>query len=70
MCIRDSMYSTPAYTGLDPTFLMAPFFFAFFGMMVSDAGYGVLLTLGALFFLKKVRPRGMMGCLLYTSRCV
>ena len=57
------MYSTPAYTGLDPTFLMAPFFFAFFGMMVSDAGYGVLLTLGALFFLKKVRPRGMMGAI-------
>ncbi|MBE5781052.1 MAG: V-type ATP synthase subunit I [Clostridiales bacterium] len=57
------MYSVPAHNGLDPTFLMAPFFFAFFGMMVSDAGYGMLLALGALFFLKKVRPKGMMGAI-------
>ena len=55
------MYSHPLPTEMDPTALMAPFFFCFFGMMVSDAGYGILLTIGALLLLKIAKPRGMMG---------
>lgn len=39
------MYSLPAPTGIDPNPFMAPFFFIFFGMMLSDAGYGILLML-------------------------
>ncbi|MCL1964337.1 MAG: V-type ATP synthase subunit I [Firmicutes bacterium] len=37
-------YSLPDARSLDPTFIMAPFFFCFFGMMVSDAGYGLIMA--------------------------
>lgn len=37
------LYSLPDSRGLDPTFIMAPFFICFFGMMVSDAGYGIVM---------------------------
>lgn len=38
------MYGTPTYGGVDPTSLMAPFFFLFLGMCFGDAGYGLLLS--------------------------
>lgn len=38
-----TMYSLPTYDGIDPTPLFAPFFFAFFGMMIGDWGYGIIL---------------------------
>lgn len=41
-----TMYSLPTYDAIDPTPLFAPFFFAFFGMMIGDWGYGLLLLLG------------------------
>jgi len=40
-----TMYSLPTYDGMDPTPLFAPFYFAFFGMMVGDWGYGLILFL-------------------------
>ncbi|MEA4919448.1 MAG: V-type ATP synthase subunit I [Clostridiaceae bacterium] len=43
------MYSMPAYDEVDPTPVMAPFYMAFFGMMVADVGYGLVLMLGTLF---------------------
>lgn len=46
------MYSLPSPFGLDPSGIMAPFFIVFFGMMLSDAGYGILLTLGCFAMLK------------------
>jgi V/A-type H+/Na+-transporting ATPase subunit I len=48
-----AMYSLPKYTGIDPTPLLAPFYMIFFGMMVADLGYGIIVTLAALFALKK-----------------
>ena len=50
------MYSLPAYTGVDPNPLMAPFFILFFGMMMADMAYGLIMIFGSLFFLKKARP--------------
>jgi len=41
-----SMYSLPKYNEVDPTPLLAPFYFAFFGMMVADAIYGLLMVIG------------------------
>lgn len=38
------MYGTPTYGKVDPTALMAPFFFLFLGMCFGDAGYGLVLT--------------------------
>ncbi len=48
-----SMYSLPQYSELDPTPLFAPFYMVFFGMMVADIGYGILMFLAAFFALKK-----------------
>lgn len=55
-----NLYSLPAYGTIDGTPLMAPFYFIFFGMMLSDTVYGAVLALGAWAFLKYVKPRGMM----------
>lgn len=54
------MYSLPNYDEIDPTPIMTPFYMVFFGMMVADIGYGLLMLLGALFTLKFiVLPRRM-----------
>lgn len=54
-CITEQ-YSLPAYDGVDPNPVMAPFFIFFFGMMMADMAYGILMVLGSLMFLKKKRP--------------
>ena len=36
---------------------MAPFFILFFGIMMADVAYGLLMIFGALFVLKKAKPR-------------
>ena len=53
------MYSVPASNSIDSSVLLAPFYFLFFGLMLSDAGYGLILTLGAGFILWKVKPTGL-----------
>ena len=54
-CITEQ-YSLPAYNGVDPNPIMAPFFILFFGMMMADMAYGILMIAGSLIFLKKKRP--------------
>lgn len=54
-CITEQ-YSMPAYDGVDPNPIMAPFFIFFFGMMMADMGYGLAMIIGSLLFLKKKRP--------------
>jgi V/A-type H+-transporting ATPase subunit I len=41
-----TMYALPKYNEIDPTPLFAPFYIFFFGMMIADMGYGLLLALG------------------------
>ncbi len=53
-----NMYSLPAYGTVDPNPLMAPFFILFFGLMMADIGYGVMMILAAVVALKKMKPRG------------
>lgn len=55
------MYSLPAYDGLDPNPLMAPFFILFYGIMMADMGYGLLMMIASIVVLKKVRPKGTMS---------
>lgn len=38
------MYSLPHYKEIDPNVIMAPFFILFFGLMLSDGGYGLLMA--------------------------
>lgn len=54
------MYALPAAGDIDPTSLTSIFFYCFFGMMLSDAGYGVLLVLGTWFLIRKFRPEPRM----------
>lgn len=54
------MYSLPAYTGIDPNPLIAPFFALFFGIMYGDLGYGLVLVLLGVLALKFMKPRGVM----------
>ena len=51
------MYSLPAYGTVDPNPLMAPFFILFYGLMMADMGYGLLMVIAALVALKKLKPR-------------
>ena len=55
------MYSLPAYGSLDPNPLMAPFFILFYGIMMADMGYGLLMMLASVIVLKKKRPSGTMA---------
>ena len=55
------MYSLPAYDGVDPNPLMAPFFILFYGIMMADMGYGLLMMLAAVFVLRKAKPEGTMA---------
>ena len=54
------MYSLPKYEEVDPTPWFMPFYLVFFGMMVADVGYGLLLLIGSILLQKWVTlPRGL-----------
>ncbi len=53
-----NMYSLPAYGTVDPNPLMAPFFILFFGLMMADMGYGLLMIAAAVVALAKMKPEG------------
>ncbi len=54
------LYGLPQRGSLDPTLWLAPFFFIFVGLCVSEAGYGLLVALLSFFFIKFARPRGSL----------
>ncbi|MBU2617772.1 MAG: V-type ATP synthase subunit I, partial [Euryarchaeota archaeon] len=47
------MYSQPKYTEIDPTPLVTVFFIIFFGICLSDAGYGIMLSTLSILMMKK-----------------
>lgn len=55
------MYSLPAYGTLDPNPLMAPFFILFYGIMMADMGYGLLMMIASVIISKRYRPKGTSG---------
>lgn len=52
------MYSMPAPGGFDPNVIMSVFYFMLFGMMIGDAAYGAILSIGAWVVLKLKKPTG------------
>lgn len=48
-------YSYPKRSEVDPTSVMAIFYYIFFGMMFSDAGYGLVMSLACGILLKKFK---------------
>lgn len=51
-----TMYSSPGKTDIDPTPILAFFFYFFFGMMFSDAGYGILMVIATGLMIKIFKP--------------
>jgi len=54
------LLALPRYEGIDPTILMALFLPIFFGMILGDVGYGVLLLLLCLYLLWRFRQPGVL----------
>lgn len=54
------LYSVPNAKGIDPNIFMAPFFVVFFGMMVTDAVYGIFMSAVTGYVLYKYKPQGGM----------
>ena len=52
------MYSLPGKHDIDPNAIMGFFYYVFFGMMFSDAGYGLLMVIATLAVLIKAKPEG------------
>lgn len=52
------LYGLPRRGSFDPTLALAPFFFVFVGLTVSEAGYGLLVALLSFLYIKYAKPKG------------
>ncbi len=52
-----SLYALPQYNSpVDPNPFIAPFFFMYFGLMMGDVAYGIIIALASFFVLKRANP--------------
>lgn len=64
------MYAMPSKKDVDPTPVMSFFYYLFFGMMLSDAGYGLVMLIGTTIALKKLKlERSMEKTLTMFRNC-
>ncbi|MBO4562831.1 MAG: V-type ATP synthase subunit I [Clostridia bacterium] len=56
-----NMYSAPDPRGFDPTVVMTPFYLLFFGLMMGDTGYGLIMSIAAALFIKLKKPEKGAG---------
>lgn len=54
------LYSLPASRGIDATPFFSFFYALFFGMMLSDAAYGIIITAGTFLIRRKYHLEGML----------
>lgn len=52
-----SGYALPGKGEIDPTFLVSLTYYCLYGLMLSDAAYGLIMVLGTLFVLNKFKGR-------------
>ncbi|MCD4782672.1 MAG: V-type ATP synthase subunit I [Candidatus Eremiobacteraeota bacterium] len=64
MEVITSMYSYPNYREFDPTPIYFFFFILFFGICLTDAGYGIILAVFSFAVLKILKARGQAAKLL------
>ncbi len=65
-----NMYSCPAPGEIDPNPIMAFFYFVFFGLMLSDAGYGLIIAAVCGFVVwKKKYPKGQGNLIKMLALC-
>lgn len=64
-------YGLPGKNEIDPTSIMALFYYFFFGLMLSDAGYGLIMVIGCFAALKKYpkMPEGIKNTLTMFFYC-
>ncbi|MCL2062650.1 MAG: V-type ATP synthase subunit I [Firmicutes bacterium] len=51
------MYGKPSYREKDPNTVLGIFYFIFFGLLLADVGYGLVITLVSLIVLLAVKPK-------------
>lgn len=59
------LYGLPNLREVDPTPLLTPFFAVFFGLCLTDAGYGISLIILSLLLMKKLGKMQFLVVLLY-----
>ena len=66
-----NMYAPPLKgTDIDPTIFVAFFYFLFFGLMLADAAYGLILMIGGLVLYRLMKPApGRGNLILLISMC-
>lgn len=66
-----NMFSVPSYGGYDPNAVMAPWYWIIFGLMMGDAGYGLMMVVLISIVKKIMKPKGdtkkLINVLLYSS---
>ncbi|NLI97184.1 V-type ATP synthase subunit I [bacterium] len=60
-----NLYGSPDGSEADPTPFMTPFFAVFFGLCMTDAGYGLIITLTAAFLIWVKKIRGNLIWILF-----
>ncbi len=65
------MFNPPKYGDYDPNAVMAPWYWVIFGMMMGDAGYGLMMAVLIFIGKKLLKPKGgmakLINVLLYSS---
>ena len=65
-----AMYGVPSYRERDPNLFVALFYFLIFGIMIGDAGYGLIMTIACAAFLLWKKPvKGSGNMILMFAFC-
>lgn len=55
------LYSLPSSSNIDPTVFMAPFYCIFFGLMLADVGYGLIMSILCFTILRSFKLEGTIS---------